>query len=184
MCIRDSGGIPDARRKAFLFTNVYDSRGRNFEMPVVVGALAANREVYRTGIGVPLDQIGPHWANAVNNPIEPIIVTEAPCQEVILQGDDLIGESKGLDALPVPISTPGFDSAPYLTAGLFVTVDPDTGVQNMGTYRGGLKASNRMAVRMSAREGGAGGYLHWEKYKARGEKMPCAVVLGLSLIHI
>lgn len=172
------GGIPDAGRKAFLFTNVYDSRGRNYEMPVVVGALAANREVYRTGIGVPLDQIGPHWANAVNNPIEPIIVTEAPCQEVILQGDDLIGESKGLDALPVPISTPGFDSAPYLTAGLFVTVDPDTGVQNMGTYRGGLKASNRMAVRMSAREGGAGGYLHWEKYKARGEKMPCAVVLG------
>ena len=48
----------------------------------------------------------------------------------------------------------------------------------MGTYRAGLKASNRMAVRMSAREGGAGGYLHWEKYKKRGEKMPCAVVLG------
>ena len=172
------GGIPDADRKAFLFTNVYDSRGRKYDMPVLVGALAANREVYRIGIGVSLDEIGPHWANAVTNPIDPVEVTEAPCQEVVLTGDDLIGESKGLDALPVPISTPGFDSAPYLTAGMFVTKDPDTGIQNLGTYRGGLKASNRMAVRMSAREGGAGGYLHWEKYKARGEKMPCAVVLG------
>ena len=39
------GGIPDAGRKAFLFTNVHDSRGRKYDMPVVVGALAANREV-------------------------------------------------------------------------------------------------------------------------------------------
>jgi len=172
------GGIPDADRKAFLFTNVFDSRGRKYDMPVLVGALAANRDVYRIGIGVSLDQIGPHWANAVTNPIEPVEVTVAPCQEIVLTGADLIGDGKGLDALPVPISTPGFDSAPYLTAGMFVTKDPETGIQNLGTYRGGLKASNRMAVRMSAREGGAGGYLHWEKYRARGEKMPCAIVLG------
>ena len=172
------GGIPDAERKAFLFTNVFDSQGRTYDMPVLVGALAANRDVYRVGIGVSLDEIGPHWANAVNNPIDPVAVTEAPCQQVVITGEDLVGEGKGLDALPVPISTPGFDSAPYLTAGMFITKDPETGIQNLGTYRGGLKASNRMAVRMSAREGGAGGYLHWEKYKARGEKMPCAIVLG------
>ena len=172
------GGIADADRKAFLFTNVYDSRGRKYDMPVLVGALAANRDVYRVGIGVALDEIGPHWAKAVANPVEPVEINHAPCQEVILTGEALIGENKGLDALPVPISTPGFDSATYLTAGMFVTKDPDTGIQNLGTYRGGLKASNRMAVRMSAREGGAGGYLHWEKYRARGEKMPCAIVLG------
>ena len=172
------GGIPDADRKAFLFTNVYDSRGWKYDMPVLVGALAANRDVYRIGIGVSLDEIGPHWANAVANPIPPVEVRSAPCQEIVLTGADLIGDGNGLDALPVPISTPGFDSAPYLTAGMFVTKDPETGIQNLGTYRGGLKASNRMAVRMSAREGGAGGYLHWEKYRARGEKMPCAIVLG------
>ncbi len=172
------GGIPDAQRKAFLFTDVRDSRGRKFDMPVVVGALAANREIYRIGVGVPLDGIGAHWANAVNNPVAPVVADYAACQEIVSTGDDLVGEGKGLDALPVPISTPGFDSAPYITAGMFVTRDPDTGVQNMGTYRGGLKASNRLAVRMSAREGGAGGYLHWEKYRARGEKMPCAIVLG------
>ena len=35
---------------------------------------------------------------------------------IVKRPEDLIGEVKGLDALPVPISTPGFDSAPYVTA--------------------------------------------------------------------
>ena len=172
------GGIPDSGRKAFLFTNVHDSLGRTYEIPVLVGALAASQEIYRIGMRVELAQIGAHWAKAVNETIDPIEVNTAPCQEVINEGDVLAREGAGLDALPVPISTPGFDSAPYLTAGLFVTKDPESSIQNMGVYRGCLKAPNRMAVRMSAREGGAGGYLHWKKYRARGEKMPTAVVVG------
>ncbi|MEE8332923.1 MAG: UbiD family decarboxylase, partial [Alphaproteobacteria bacterium] len=46
------------------------------------------------------------------------------------------------------------------------------------TYRAGLKASNRLAVRMVARPGGAEGHTHWEMWKARGEPMPCAIVVG------
>ena len=173
------GGLPEAERKAFLFTNITDSRGRSFDIPVVIGALAANQEIYRIGLDVPLDEIGPLWARAWNDPVPPNVVTEAPCQEVVITGQDLIGENKGLDALPVPISTPGYDAAPYFTATNVVTRDPETGVQNMGTYRAGLKASNRLAVRMASRTGGAGGYLHWLKYKEKGEKtMPCAVVVG------
>jgi 4-hydroxy-3-polyprenylbenzoate decarboxylase len=59
-----------------------------------------------------------------------------------------------------------------------VTRDPETNVQNMGTYRAALKAPDRLVVRMATRVGGAGGYLHWQKYKERGEEMPCAIVLG------
>jgi 4-hydroxy-3-polyprenylbenzoate decarboxylase len=173
------GGIPESERKAFLFTNITDSRGRHFDIPVVVGALAANQEIYRIGMNVPLEEIGPTWERAIAGPVPPVVVETAPCQEVVITGEALTGEDKGLDALPVPISTPGFDAAPYFTATNVVTRDPETGVQNMGTYRAGLKASNRLAVRMASREGGAGGYLHWRKYQARGEaKMPCAVVVG------
>ena len=172
------GGIGETERKAFVFTNIIDSKGRKYDMPVVVGALAGSREIYRIGLNVTAEQIGEVWRRALSRPIPPVVVSEAPCQEVILTGQDIQGEEKGLDALPVPISTPGFDSAPYLTAGNFVTKDPDNGIQNMGTYRGGLKSPTRLGVRMSTRSGGAGGYPHWEKYKAKGEKMPCAVVLG------
>ena len=87
---------------------------------------------------------------------------------------------KGLAALPVPISTPGFDAAPYLTATLAVTRDPETGVQNMGTYRAGLKATDRLGVRMAARIGGAGGYQHWRKHNKLKTPMPCAFVIGAA----
>src|SRR5882672_4138758 len=41
------GGIEEKDRKAFLFTNVVDSKKRKYDIPVAVGALAANREIYR-----------------------------------------------------------------------------------------------------------------------------------------
>jgi UbiD family decarboxylase len=174
------GGIPEHRRRAFLFTNVVDSEGRRYDIPVVVGALAASADIYALGMGCPVNEIGRAWTNAVNHPIEPVLVTSAPCQEVVIKGDDLRGEGKGLAALPVPISTPGFDAAPYLTATLCVTQDPETGVRNMGTYRGQLKASDRLGVRMASRTGGAGGYLHWQKYRKLKQPMPCAIVIGCA----
>ena len=92
----------------------------------------------------------------------------------MISGSDLLGSGKGLAALPVPVSTPGFDAAPYLTATLCITRDPDTGIQNMGTYRAALKSTNRLGVRMASRIGGAGGYLHWRKHKER--KIPATAV--------
>src|SRR5262249_50977283 len=48
------GGIAEKDRRAFLFTNVVDSKGRKYDMPVLVGGLAANREIYRIGNGCPV----------------------------------------------------------------------------------------------------------------------------------
>ena len=171
------GGLAEHERKAFLFTNVIDERGRHYDFPVVVGALAASSDIYRIGMGVPLDRIGETWRHAIAEPIPPRVVEQAPCQEIVLVGEDLIGEGNGLDALPIPISTPGFDSAPYLTATCCITADPETGQQNMGTYRAGLKAPNRLAVKMFVNLE-QGGYAHWRQYRERGEKMPMAIVLG------
>jgi UbiD family decarboxylase len=172
------GGIAEKDRKAFKFTNVTDSKGRKYDMPVVVSALSTNEQMYSIGMGVPVEEIGDRWNHAIANPIDPVTVEDAPCHEVVITGDDLRGEGKGVDALPVPISTPGYDSAPYFTATNVTTKNPETGTQNMGTYRVGLKAPDRLAVRMVARPGGAEGHLHWELWKKRGEKMPCAVVVG------
>ena len=174
------GGIPSEDRKAFLFDNVTDASGKIYEMPVVVGALAANPEIYAAGLGVNVEEIGDVWTRAMDNPIQPVAVPDAPCQEVVMTGDELTRQGGGLAALPVPISTPGFDAAPYLTATLVVTKDPETGVRNMGTYRAQLKARNRLGVRMASRLGGAGGYQHWLKYQSRGEVMPVAIVLGCA----
>ncbi|HEY5623601.1 MAG TPA: UbiD family decarboxylase [Gammaproteobacteria bacterium] len=172
------GGIPESERRAFLFTNVTDGDGRKYDMPVAVGALAASPEIYAIGMGVPLEEIGPAWLNAIANPIEPVVVDSAACQQVVIEGDGLSEPGGGLHLLPVPVSTPGYDAAPYLVATLVVTKDPETGIANMGTYRAALKAPDRLGVRMATRIGGAGGYLHWQKYQARGESMPIAIVVG------
>src|ERR1700687_3155532 len=177
------GGVPEEKRRAFIFTNVSDAKGRKYAIPVVVGALSASPEIYAIGMGRKVEEIGEAWLQAINHPIAPVAVTSAACQEVVITGNDLKAPG-GLAALPVPVSTPGFDSAPYLTATLCITRDPDSGVQNMGTYRAALKATDRLGVRMSSRIGGAGGYLHWQKYRALGKAMPCAIVIGCAPVVI
>jgi 4-hydroxy-3-polyprenylbenzoate decarboxylase len=174
------GGMPADERRAFLFTNVTDSNGHKYDMPVVVGALAASPRIYALGMGRKVDEIGNYWLRAIQNPIPPVRVSNASCQEVVITGAALKQKGGGLAALPVPISTPGFDAAPYLTATLCTTRDPETGVQNMGMYRAALKATDRLAVRMVARAGGAGGYIHWLKYRELKKPMEIAIVIGAA----
>src|SRR5947207_14607685 len=163
------GGIAERDRKAFLFNHVTDSKGRKYEIPVVVGALAANREIYRLGMNCALDKINETWTRAIAKPIAPNVVTEAPCQQLTVEG---------LDELPIPISTPGWDIAPFTTLSQYITKDPDTGVQNMGIYRGQVKARRRLGMNPSL-ELRPGIYSHWERLRERGfKKLPCAVVLG------
>src|SRR5204862_7687415 len=108
------GGLTEEQRRAFLFTNVVDASGRKYDMPVAVGALGASARIYSVGMGRPVDEIEEAWTHAIAHPIPSVRVASPPCQEVAITGDDLRGPGKGLAALPVPISTPGFDAAPYL----------------------------------------------------------------------
>ncbi len=170
------GGIAPEDRKAFLFTNITDSKGRKYDIPVLVCGLAGNNQIYSMGMGCKIEEIRDRWIKALGNPIKPNVVTDAPCQEIVYQGDDL-KNGKGLDDIPVPISSPGWDNAPYTSSSHFVTVDPETGIQNVGNYRGMIKAPDRMGMNPSI-ELRTGGYMHWAKWKALGKPMPCAVVVG------
>ena len=172
------GGIAEKDRKAFLFTNVIDSKGRKFDIPVLVCGLGGNPAIYEVGIGHPLDQVKDLWSRALNNPVAPVIIegTEAPCQELVYQGAALL-DGHGLDDIPVPISTPGWDNGPYTSSSHFITKDPDSGIQNVGNYRGQIKAPDRLGINTSV-ELRTGGYLHWLKWKVKGQPLPCAVVVG------
>ena len=172
------GGIAEKDRKAFLFTNVIDSKGRKFDIPVLVCGLGGNPAIYEIGIRHPLDQIKDLWSQALNNPLAPEIIdsADAPCHEQVFEGAALM-DGHGLDDIPVPISTPGWDNAPYTSSSHFITKDPDNGIQNVGNYRGQVKAPDRIGINTSV-ELRTGGYIHWLKWKARGEPMPCAVVVG------
>lgn len=171
------GGIAEPDRKAFLFTHVTDGKGRRYDIPVAVGALAATRKIYSVGMGCDTADIASTWSQAMAHPIRPKVLKKAPCQEIVVQGKDLLKPGMGVDGLPIPISTPGWDNAPYTTLSQYISKDPDTGIQNMGIYRGQVKSPTRLGMNPSL-ENQPGIYTHWEKAKARGERLPAAVILG------
>src|ERR1700754_1686808 len=65
-------GLPESQRKAFLFENVVDSKGRKYDMPVLIGALAGSSDIYAMGMGCHVDDIADEWSKALANPVEPV----------------------------------------------------------------------------------------------------------------
>ncbi len=169
-------GLPEEERKAFLFENVTDAKGRKYDIPVVVALHAASREIYAISMGCQPGEIMETWARAEMHPVPPVMVETGPVYEEIHKGDSLL-EHGGLGEFPVPISTPGFDNAPYLTAGNFVSKDPESGVRNTGNYRSMVKSQSRLGICALATKHFR---THWEKYQKLGQPMPAAVVLGAS----
>lgn len=66
------------------------------DIPIAVGLLASRRR-YALAIGVDPDQVTEEWNRRVANPIPPVIVEGGPCQQHVLEGDDV-----DLRRLPVP----------------------------------------------------------------------------------
>jgi len=97
----------------------------------VVGAIAANRAIYSVGMGAPLSEIQGKWDHAIAHPSHRASWS-APSARDRARGRSAAGEGKGLDRLPIPISTPGFDSAPTLTATNVITRDPETACRTWG----------------------------------------------------
>ena len=166
-------GLEEGERKAFLFENVVDVKGRHYNMPVSVGTLAASAEIYAIGLKCRSEEIYELWTKAQLHPVQPVTVSGGPVHEVIWQGSDLLN-GHGLDMLPVPISTPGFDNAPYLTSANWISRDPDTGIVNIGNYRGQIKSPNRAGGLFLNQHMGQ----HWRKCLAKGKPLEAAIVVG------
>lgn len=168
-------GLPEGERKAFLFENVTDVRGRRFSIPVAVGTHAASREHYSLAMNCQPEEIQEKWAQASQRPILPVSVKEGAVQEVVYTGPQLAQEGGGLDAFPIPISTPGLDPAPFLSAPCWVSKDPETGVPNIGTYRAHIKAPNKTGIHCGASQHLG---IHWFKAKQMGKPLEAAIFLG------
>jgi TRAP-type C4-dicarboxylate transport system permease large subunit len=93
-----------------------------------------------------------------------------PFHERVLTGADL-----DLGRLPIPTYFPG-DAGRYLTAGMLVARDPETGVETEGYHRFQLKGRDRMGVSLHSRRRM---FEYQRRAEARGQALPCAVALGL-----
>jgi UbiD family decarboxylase len=167
-------GLPEKDRKAFLFENVVDAKGKKYPVPVLVASHAANRAVYAIGMKCEPEKISEKWAQARSNPIEPRVVDSGSVHEEIHLGDRLL-EHGGLDEFPVPISTPGLDNAPYFTAANWISKDPETGNRNVGNYRGMIKSPTRVGIMNPPSKDLR---THWEKCRRMGKPLEAAIAIG------
>jgi 2,5-furandicarboxylate decarboxylase 1 len=104
------------------------------------------------------------------HPILPVMVEgEAPVQQVVKTGADI-------DVEEFPICTyHELDAGKFITAGLAVMRDPDTGIDNIGIYRHQVHSKNELGVQLSET---AHGNVIWKKYERRGQACPVAIVIG------
>ncbi|MDK4537009.1 4-hydroxy-3-polyprenylbenzoate decarboxylase [Kingella kingae] len=101
----------------------------------------------------------------------PHVVKNAPCQEIVLEGDDV-----NLYDLPIQHCWAG-DVAPLVTWGLTVTRGYNKKRQNLGIYRQQLIGKNKLIMRWLAHRGGA---LDFQEHKRLfpDKPYPVSVVLG------
>jgi UbiD family decarboxylase len=167
-------GLKEDQRKAFLFENVVDSKNRKYESPVLVGGLAASSAIYCLGLKCSPEEVADRWIHAMDHTIDPEIVSHGPVMEEIHAGKELLSRG-GFHEFPIPISTPGFDNGPYITAGHWITKDPETGRRNVGNYRGLIKGAGWSGLMSGTPQDLS---RHWEKCRQRGIPLEVAVAVG------
>lgn len=156
--------LPQAERFGLRFERV---AGTDF--PLVTAALGASSASYALGLGIKPEQINAHWLAAMDAPLDPVIIGEAPCQQVVLRGVDI-----DLFRLPIPTWTPGKDAAPYLTT-ITVTRPREGAAQNLAVYRTQVRDARSVIVNLSPGRQGEACARSWLD---RGEPAPIAWVIG------
>jgi UbiD family decarboxylase len=157
-------GLPAEERFGLRFDRVGAS-----PFPLVTGALGASVASYAQALGVAPGDINEHWVRALLAPLDPVLAPDAPCQEVVVTGDDV-----DLGLLPVPVWTPGRDPAPYLTT-CVMNRHAGTGVQNMGVYRTMVRDRRSVVVNLAP---GRQGHACARSWLDAGRPAPIAWVIG------
>ncbi|MBR2368049.1 MAG: menaquinone biosynthesis decarboxylase [Alistipes sp.] len=91
------------------------------------------------------------------------------CQEVVWSGDDV-----DLNRLPI-LTSWGCDGGRFITLPMVCSIDPDTGIPNMGMYRMQVFDSKTTGMHWHRHKTGA---RHYDGYKRTGRRMPVSVALG------
>ena len=120
-----------------------------------------------TGIGAKLQTLG-ELAGLART--QPKMVSRAPCQEVVL-----IGEDADLKMLPALKCWP-MDAGPYITLPLVISRDPETGRRNVGIYRMQVYDSHTTGMHWQTHKVGAHHYRVGEEHGR--DRLDVAVALG------
>ncbi len=164
VCRHTFRSIPQERRPALMFDRI-----KGHDIPLVVGILGGSRDIYAAALGTDQDGVWAKWERG-KNPIPPKLVSEGPCQEVVL-----MNEEADMEILPAPVWTVGQDPGPYHTSPFVISRDPETGTPNVGTYRLQVKGPRKGGFMINPQRNMR---THIRKNEARGTHTDAAIVFG------
>jgi 2,5-furandicarboxylate decarboxylase 1 len=139
-------------------------------IPVVVD-LTATYERLALALGTTPQQMVRVYAERQAHPVAPVHVErdQAPVKEVVWTG-----EEADLGRLPIPTHN-GLDAGPYVTGGVLICRDPDSGLINAGLYRHQVQGPRQLGVWFW--DAHHGGYIH-RRHEELGREMPVAIAVG------
>ncbi len=140
----------------------------NHAMPVI-GNLLNTRERIARGLGIAREDLHALCLDALRNPIAPVMVERGPVQDIVHRA--------GIDLarlLPVPTWFER-EAAPYITAGVIVAKDPQTGRRNVSIARLRLEGGSRLMAGIARNHHL---YRLAEKAQALGRPLEIAVAIG------
>src|SRR6266511_5595900 len=139
------------------------------DAPVVINA-QASRKLMTLALECQPAELAARFTERQNKPIAPVEVTEAPVHEVVKLGEDV-------DLTKVPLLTHyDVNAAPYITAGIVVAADPDTGVRNTSYNRLMMARKRELGIFMAV---GRHLWTLHNKMERRNEPLPIAIVVGV-----
>jgi 2,5-furandicarboxylate decarboxylase 1 len=152
------------RHPAVVFNYVND-----YKIPIVSN-LFASRKRLALALECAEEELNEVYRNREDNRIEPELVSTGPVKEVI--------KTKGnIDLTQLPIVTHNEkDAGPYITAGVMVIKDPETGTRNIGIYRHMLHSRNQLGIHLA--ETSHSNLIH-EKYVKRNKPIEVAITIGM-----
>lgn len=138
-----------------------------YDVPLV-GNFLNTRDKLATVLGMPDDQLPERMLGAFDGLVRPQVVADPLCQEVVTtEGIDLAAR------FPLPLISE-HDGGRYISAGVVLARDPETGRQNMAICRLQLRTPDTLGCYMAPTHSSQ----FLELHRRRGQRMEVAVAIG------
>jgi UbiD family decarboxylase len=151
------------------FPLLYCEKVEGGDAPVVINA-QGSRKLMALALECKPEELAAKFTERQSKPIAPVEVSDAPAQEIVKIDDEI-------DLAKVPLLTHyDVNAAPYVTAGIVVAADPDSGVRNTSYNRLMMAGKRELRIFMAI---GRHLWTLQNKMERHNEALPIAIVVGV-----
>ena len=135
----------------------------------VVANVFGHRDRFALGLGVPPGELIHRWGEFGERRIPPVLRETGPVHDSITTGPEV-----DLGTLPI-MRHFECDAGRYITNGILIAKDPDTGVRNSSFHRMQVNGPTRLGTSLHSRRDL---WNYAQRAEERGEDIPVAIVIG------